>query len=196
MYSILFHVHRSYYSDQMKITKDGLQAVKGSPETIYANGVVYSEIPVKGHCEFEIEITSYGTSWSGNVKLGVMIHKEGTPLNRVNIPRYTPESSEHCVWCATKIHDHITAMTEIHYGSTTLDDLRVGDKLGMQLSSRGVLQFFVNEKSQGIAASGIYKEGYSVYIVVDHYANCKATKITRASKCTCMDIYHYFQYKA
>lgn len=173
---------RLHHSDQMKITDDNKGASKLDPELVYAKGVVYSEKPVKGHVEFEVQITSYGTSWSGNLKLGIMTQKLGKELDSSKIPRYTPESADHCVWCASKIHDHITAMTEVLYGERTLDDLKEGDKLGIIITSKGVLHFLVNGKPQGIAASNVYRPGHEIYITVDHYANCKATQITRASE--------------
>lgn len=166
----------------MSITEDGKEAKKLDPEVVYAKGVVYSERPVKGWAEFEVEVISYGTSWSGNLKLGIMIHKSDKELDPSKIPRYTPESPEHCVWCASKLHDHVTSMTEVAYGEKTLDDLKEGDRLGIIITSKGVLHFLVNGKSQGAATHNIYRMGHDVYVVVDHYANCKATRITRASE--------------
>ena len=166
----------------MRVTDDGREAKKLDPEVVYAKGVVYSERPVKGQAEFEVEVISYGTSWSGNLKLGIMLHKSNKELDRSKIPRYTPESSDHCVWCASKLHDHVTTMTEVTYGERTLDDLKEGDRLGIMITSKGVLHFLVNGKPQGIATHNIYRTGHDVYVVVDHYANCKATRITRASE--------------
>jgi neuralized-like protein 4 len=177
---ITFGFDKEHHSSQMKISEDGKMAIKRDPELVYANGVVYSDRPIKGHCEFEIEIVAYGTSWSGNIKLGLVSHKSGEQRNASNIPRYTPESIDHCVWCASKLHDHIISMTEFPYGQKTLDDLRVGDRLGIQLTKNGSLQYFLNGVPQGIGATNLYRPGYDLYMVVDHYANCRITKITRA----------------
>ena len=70
--------------------------------------------------------------------------------------------------------------TEKKYGSTNLENLREGDRLGLRVSHDGVLTFFVNGKSQGVAAQGVYQDGYDLYAVVDVYANCRAVRITRA----------------
>lgn len=174
--------HREHISDQMSISDDGKVATKIDPELVYAKGVVYSERLAKGLTEFEIEVVSYGTSWSGNFKLGIMIHRTSEKLDKEKIPRYTPESPDHCVWCASKLHDHITNMAEVSYGDRTLDELREGDRLGIQITTQGELKYLLNGKIQGIATTDVYRPGYDVYAVVDHYANCKATKITRASK--------------
>lgn len=73
-------------------------------------------------------------------------------------------------------------MSEIPYGERTLDDLREGDRLGMQISPQGTLEYFLNGKPQGVVVTNLHKPGHDLYIVVDHYANCKSTKITRAGK--------------
>ena len=131
-----------------------------------------------------MEIVSYGTGWSGSLKLGVMRCKAGAGIQREDIPRYSPEAKEHCVWSANKLFNRLGGMSaEKDYGSVKLDDLRKGDRLGMRLSEDGVLVFFVNGKPQGVAAEEVYRNDLDVYPVVDHYGNCIATRIVRAS-CT------------
>ena len=145
-------------------------------------GVVYSERPVRGHVEFEVEIISYGTfSWAGSLKLGVMLHKSQTSLWEVALPRFTPGAAKHCVWITNKVYDKITTMKMMQY-SRDLDELREGDRVGLLITSDGELYFLVNGEPQGRTTYGIYRPGYDVYITVDHFGNCKATRITRASK--------------
>ena len=163
----------------MRVEENGRSAYKENPASIYAHGVVYGSRPVKGHCEFEVELTSYGTGWSGNLKLGVM--RTSGKLEEEAIPRYSPEASGYCIWCAGKLHDHMIAMTEMPYGKQSLDELQQGDRLGLQLTRNGILTFLINGRPQGVAASSVYsKKDCDVYVVVDHYANCKSTRITRA----------------
>lgn len=173
-------------SPQIKITQDGLAAEKKDPDSHYAHGVVYGARPLKGTAEFEVKIASYGTGWSGTLKLGVMRSKKDMPLvSGPSIPRYSPEGVDHCVWSSDKIHNRLnTPAVESNYRSSkiNLDDLREGDRVGLRLSHDGVLTFFVNGRSQGVAAENIYDKNCDVYAVVDHYANCKATVITRAGK--------------
>lgn len=172
-------------SPQMKITQNGIAAEKRDPNSHYAHGVAYGARPLKGTAEFEVKIASYGTGWSGTLKLGVMRCLKDCPLvPGPHIPRYSPEGVDHCVWSSDKIHNRLyTPAVESNYvGAMNLDDLREGDRVGMRLSHDGVLVFFVNGKSQGVAAENIYDKETDVYAVVDHYANCKATVITRAGK--------------
>ena len=129
--------------------------------------------------------TALYCGWLGTLKLGVMRCKTGTCVTDKNIPRYSPEGTHHCVWSSDKLHNRLTdCFTEQHYGEVNLDELRAGDKLGMRVTHDRTLEFFVNGRHQGVAAENLYQKGYDVYAVVDHYANCKATRITRAGMCT------------
>ena len=173
-------------SDQMRITENGLKAEKKDPTLHYAHGVAYSALPLKGTAEFEVSMIDYGTGWSGTLKLGVAKYKSGQTIQINRIPRYSPEAANHCVWSSDKIHNRLqsnpTGSQERQYGTTDLDSLREGDKLGLRLNHDGKLVFFVNGESQGVAAEKVYEKGHDVFVVVDHYANCKATTITRAGK--------------
>lgn len=143
--------------------------------------MVYGERTLRGTAEFEVELVSYGTGWSGTLKLGVVRCKTGSVIKEKEIPRYSPEGTHHCVWSSDKLHNRLTnCFTEQPYGLVNLDELRAGDRLGMRITYDGTLEFFVNGRYQGIAADRIYQRGYDVYAVVDHYANCKATRITRS----------------
>lgn len=170
-------------SSQIQIAENGTEADKKDPSSHYAYGVAYGARPLRGTTEFEVEVTSYGTVWSGTLKLGVMRWKKGRPLTAKDVPRYSPEGTDYCVWSANKIHNRLSGQwgpVEKIYGKTTLDDLRENDRLGFRLTHDGSLIFFVNGESNGIAAKEVYQPGYDVYPVIDHYANCKATRIVRA----------------
>ena len=172
---------RNYHSDELKISNDGLEA-RINPAERFHVGVVYSERPVRGHVEFEVEIISYGTfSWAGSLKLGVMLHKSQTSLWEVALPHYTPLAANHCVWGSKTVYDNITSMKVMPY-SRNLAALIKGDRVGLLITSDGELHFLVNGEPQGRATYGIYRPGYDVYIAVNHWGKCKATRITRASK--------------
>ena len=179
--------YHSVYSRQMSISEGGFTATKIDPGSHYAHGVCYGAKPLRGTTEFEVKITSYGTGWSGTMKLGIMRCKTGVPIDRNSVPRYSPEGVDHCVWSSSKIHNRLTGTqvvpeAEKPYGNVNLDDLGEGRHVGLRLTHDGVLSFLVDGKSQGVAAENVYHKGFDVYIVVDHYANCKATRITRAGK--------------
>ncbi len=185
--TVQFGYHEISHSKQMIISDDRLSATKSDPASQYAHGVCYGAIPLRGTAEFEVEIISYGTGWSGTMKLGVMRCKADS---KISVPRYSPEGPEHVVWSSTKIHNRLSGglsmggpnvdETEKQYSTVNLDDLTVGSRLGFRLSYDGALSFLVDGKSHGVAAENVYLKAHDVYAVVDHYANCKATRITRA----------------
>ena len=175
----------------MEISNDGLEARKIDPEKFLTYGVVYSERPVRGHVEFEVEIISHSTrSWSRSICLGVMLHKSQTSLWEEAPALYALGAANHCVWDGYVVYDKITTMKVMPY-SRDLDELRVGDRPGLLITSDGELHFLVNGEPQGRATYGIYRPGFDVYITVDHYGKCKATRITRASK-PCITEYAIF----
>ena len=169
-------------SSHMTISHCATEAVKIDPEGTYAFGVTFGARKLKGLAEFEVILTEIGTGWSGTFKLGVMRVPKGAKLEHVKIPRYSPDAPDFCVWCNQKIQNRLTLTKceEKQYGYVSLDNLKCGDRLGLQLTSEGDLGFFVNGMYQGRAAEQIYLEGFDVYAVVDHYGRCKATRISRS----------------
>ena len=184
----------SVHGPNSKLSENGLLAERIKPSETYKNGVVYGAKVLRGTTEFEVEITSYGTRWTGTLKLGVMQCKAGSKIKLNDIPQYSPGTLNYCIWDSGLERGHPSAIenklvgysgpTRMKYGSTNLDNLREGDRLGLWVSHDGVLTFFVNGKSQGVAAQGVYQDGYDLYPVVDVYANCKAVRIMRAGTFT------------
>ena len=183
--SVEFGFHK-VCSEQVTVTENCLKAEKKDPSLHYAHGVTYGAKPLKGTAEFEVTLADYGTGWSGTLKLGVARYKAGHSFQVNNIPRYSPEAPNHCVWSSDKVHNRLQTnqnVLERQYGFRNLDSLREGDRLGLRLTHNGSLVFFVNGMDQGVAAENVYEKGHEVYAVVDHYANCKSTIITRAGRC-------------
>ena len=110
--------------------------------------------------------------------------EKGVPIEPgPSIPSDSQYAANHCVWIDTELYNNIvTPGEESEYGYVDLYDLREGDCVGLRLSQDGVLEFFVNGESQGIAAKNIYTRNSDVYAVVDHYGQCFATVITKAGE--------------
>ena len=165
----------------MIVSEDGFHARKEDPEKLYGYGMVHSAVPLKGTAEFEVTLTEFGSrNWHGTFKLGIVLYQEGESLDNAKIPAHSSEGYDNCIWCAHKVHDRIERNIEMHYGDVQLDDLREGDRLGLQLTKDGILSFYVNDEYQGIALTDVYKEGKVVYALVDHYGKAVATRITKA----------------
>ena len=174
--------------EQIRITNDGLGAERMDPDGVFDNGVAYGAHPLKGTAEFHVNIVSYGTRWSGSLGLGVMRCKKGVSIESdPSIPSDPYDAANHCVWGGQWLYNNlVTPREESDYGYVDLEDLREGDCVGLRQSQDGVLEFFVNGESQGIAAKNIYTRNSDVYAVVDHYGQCVATVITKAGECSCV----------
>lgn len=170
-------------ASQMVISEDGLSARKRDPTQFYAYGVVYGEKPLSGVSEFELEIVRYGSGWSGTVKIGIVKVTEDKELTVSDVPRYSPDASGYCVWCADKLYNNLQAgKSECSYGGKNLDSLRAGSRVGLRVDNNGNLTFLVDGHSQGIASKNVISKSHKLYVVVDHYANCIETRITRAGE--------------
>ena len=178
----------SVQGPNIKLSSNGLKAERINPSDEYNGGVVYGTKVLKGTTEFEVEITSYdGRVWAGTLYMGVMQCKAGSKINHSDIPQDIPHTTNYCSWFGFQLYNNFVGYsgpTVKKYGSTNLENLREGDCLGLRVSHDGVLTFFVNGKSQGVAAQGVYQDGYDLYSVVDVYGQCKAVRITRAGKFT------------
>ena len=178
--------YHSASGEQIRITNDGLGAERMDPDRVHDNGVAYGAHPLKGMAEFKIKIVSCETKWTWSLGLGVMRCEKGVPIEPgPSIPSAPFIAANHCLWGDDLMFNNIVTPSEkSEYGYVNLDDLREGDCVGLRLSQDGVLEFFVNGESQGIAAKNIYTRNSDVYAVLDHYGSCIATIITKAGECS------------
>lgn len=75
---------------------------------------------------------------------------------------------------------HAGQILKTKYGKINLEDIKKGDKLGIEISSDGVLSFHVNGENQGAAATNVYSTEKHVYGFVDHYGQAVTSTITEA----------------
>ena len=177
---------------QIRITNNGLAAEKRNADKGYMNGVAYGACPLKGRAEFEVMIVTYGTKWSWSaLRFGVMRCEEGERIESgPSIPGEMFSAVNRFIWSGEHVHNNLVTPSEcFKYGYVDLRDLREGDCIGLYLSQDGVLEFFVNGESQGIASENIYTRNTDVYAVVDHYSSCFATVITKAGECRHMQVH-------
>ena len=176
--------YHSASGKQIRISNDGLRAERMDPDRVHDNGVAYGAHPLKGMAKFEIKIVSYESKWTTSLGLGVMRCEKGVPIEPgPSIPSDADSADNHCVWVDTELYNNIVTPGEkSEYGYVDLNDLCEGDSVGLCLSQDGVLEFFINGESQGIAAKNIYTRNSDVYAVVDHYGDCVATVITKAGE--------------
>ena len=175
--------YHSASGSQIRITSDGLGAENIHYDKVICDSTAYGARPLKGKAEFNVEIVSYGVRSVFSLGLGVMRCKKGVPIE----PSLNIFATNHCVWGDQRLYNNlVTPEEESDYGYVDLDDVCVGDCVGLRLSQDGVLEFFVNGESQGIPAKNIYTRNSDVYAVVDLYGDGVATVITKAGECSCV----------
>ncbi|XP_019853695.1 PREDICTED: uncharacterized protein LOC109583010 [Amphimedon queenslandica] len=175
---VQFTYHQEYHSDDMRLS--GAKAAKISPDKNCYKGVAYSAVPVTGHIEFEVEILSCCTKWTGGIGIGIMRRLMNKPFNHALIPHNTKDASGHCMWFGNKVYSRIKAKADIPYGKRSLDSLTMGDRVGVLITSNGDLHFLINNEPQGRALESVYRFGHDIYIAVDHWGNCCATQIIKS----------------
>ena len=180
--------YHSASGEHIRIINNGLGAERMNPNNTYNRGVAYGAQPLKGLAEFEVKMVTYRARWSDpiNINVGVMRRPKETPIKSdSSIPKESYNAEHHCVWAGQRLFNNFVIPREkSDYGYVDLRDLREGDYLGLSLSQDGVLEFFVNGESQGIAAKNIYTKDTDMYAIVDHCGKCVATVITKAGECS------------
>ena len=183
--------YHSAAGEYIRITNNGLGAERMNPKYAYEDGVAYGAQALKGLAEFEVKMMTYGAKWYNSLRFGLRKCKKGVPIESgPGIPKDSYDTKYHCVWAGQRLSNNlVTPGKHSDYGYVDLRDLCEGDCVGLRLSQGGVLEFTVNGESQGIAAKNIYTRDTNVYAVVDHYARCVATVITKAGECHSTHIY-------
>lgn len=181
--NIQFGYH-STAGELIQITSDRLGAERVDLDFY---GIAYGAHPLKGVAHFEVRLTCYQASDSGatSLEFGVMGCEKG------DLPEIYDDANEYCLWSRLRLNSNlVTSRSNPAYGYVDLSHLCEGDCIGLRISQYGVLEFFINSESQGIAAKNIYTRDSDIYAVVSHGGGCIATHITKAgdslSVFTCM----------
>ncbi len=161
------------------VSNDRLRAERKSG--VYGYGAAYGAKPLRGSSEFEVEITDYDDERSDSLRFGVFRCVAGTDLKSVATPAYTWGTPGYCMWWWDRVCNYLDGEEVKPYNRVNLRSLGTGDRVGLRLSVDGALVFTVNGERQGVAARGVYRTGYDVYAVVEHWGLHPATRIVRAA---------------
>ena len=120
----------------MAIAEDGYSAFRNNNG--YDHGVVYSDKPVNGNCEFEVEITSYDTvsiwSRSYSIMIGIMRCQDQMIPTNVSLSFI---AENHFVLSISRFYGNDVNL----YGKKRLDSLRQGDPVGLHITGRRFVIF-------------------------------------------------------
>ncbi|KYN44842.1 Neuralized-like protein 4 [Trachymyrmex septentrionalis] len=140
----------------------------------YNNAVLLSEAALENNELFEIAIQEVAREWSGCLRIGVLSNETGNWLTSMNlVPGMTSVPSD--AWYLTGNEVRHMGFTLSSNYCTSLDWLRVGDKIGVKRTHEGNLKFYVNGEDMGVAASDVPE---MVYAVIELFGSTVAVNIT------------------
>ncbi|KYN19197.1 Neuralized-like protein 4 [Trachymyrmex cornetzi] len=140
----------------------------------YNNAVLLSEAALENNELFEIAIQEVAREWSGCLRIGVLSNETGNWLTSMNlVPGMTSIPSD--AWYLTGNEVRHMGFTLSSNYCTSLDWLRVGDKIGVKRTHEGNLKFYVNGEDMGVAASDVPE---MVYAVIELFGSTVAVNIT------------------
>ncbi|XP_024082725.1 neuralized-like protein 4 isoform X2 [Cimex lectularius] len=157
----------------VKLSCNGRSAERLRPFDEFNNAVVMTSKPLVDDQLFEIRIDRLVGKWSGSIEVGVTTHDPATiefPATMTNMRTGTIMMSGCGILTNGK-----SSMRE--YGEFNLDDLKIGDRIGMMRKSNADLHYFINSLDQGVAASQVPSP---IWGVVDLYGmTLKVTIVDR-----------------
>ncbi|XP_028049148.1 neuralized-like protein 4 [Monomorium pharaonis] len=140
----------------------------------YNNAVLLSEAALENNELFEIAIQEVAREWSGCLRIGVLSNETGNWLTSMNlVPGMTSIPND--AWYLTGNEVRHTGFALASNYCTSLDWLRVGDKIGVKRTHEGNLKFYVNGEDMGVAASDVPE---MVYAVIELFGSTVAVNIT------------------
>lgn len=153
----------------VRLTGGRRAAERTRPLDEFNNGVVMTNRPLKDDEMFEIRLDELVDKWSGSIEVGVTTHN---PTLLDFPPTMTNMRSGTIMMSGCGILTNGKG-TRREYGEFNLDDLAVGDRIGLMRNSKRSLHYFINGMDQGIAATDVSS---TVWGVVDLYG--MAVKVT------------------
>ena len=152
------------------ISSNGRRAARRRPESEFDNALVFSKTPLRRKTLFEVVIEKKMSLWSGSLAIGVT-KCDPNDLNTI------PASVSHLrngTWAlaGSCILKDGLSIRDDYMGD--LEELGVGDRVGLMLLEGGELHYFINGNDMGCAAKDVPKQ---VYVVIDVYGRCCEIKL-------------------
>ncbi|KAL1457888.1 hypothetical protein WDU94_008070 [Cyamophila willieti] len=162
------HFH-SKTGSLVHLSNEARTAERIRPLDEFNNAVVMTHRPLQDDELFEIRIDKMVEKWSGSIEVGITTHDPNIiafPGTMTNLRSGTIMMSGCGILTNGK-------GTRREYGHFNLDDLQVGDRIGLTRKKNLDLHYFVNGIDQGVAASSVVQ---CVWGVVDLYG--RTVKVT------------------
>lgn len=146
------------------LSNENRSARRRSSAAEFNNGLIFSKNPLRDNELFEVRLDRKIGNWSGSWAIGVT---SGDP-SVMEIPSSSTglKNGSWIMSGMTILKDGSSFVEE--YGQD-LDELKEGDRVGVERKAHGSLHFFVNGVDLGVAATNIPQ---NVFAVVDLYGRC------------------------
>lgn len=146
------------------LSNENHSARRRNAATEFNNALIFSKCALKDSEIYEVRIDRKINNWSGSLAIGVMT----SDPNSLEIPS-SASGLKNGSWIMSGVSIlKDGASYKDDYGKD-LDELKEGDRIGVQRQSNGTLHFFVNGLDQGVAATLIPS---TVFAVIDLYGKC------------------------
>lgn len=141
----------------------------------YDHGMVFSDRPLHLGEVFQLKIEEIESKWAGSLRFGITTRNPNCPHTRIvraATDLFTPEGKDYWMLSGTRIHN---GETEQEY-NFSIHSLKINDLIGVQVTKKGDLNYFVNGVNQGTAMSGIPSKK-EVFGVFDVYGRTKQVSL-------------------
>ena len=146
------------------------RAARANPESEFDNSLVFSKTILPERTLFEVVIEKKMSLWSGSLAIGVT---KCDPSNFDPIPASVSHLRNGTwVLAGSSVLKDGLSVRDDYMGN--LEELGIGDRVGLMLLEGGKLHCFINGKDMGCAANDVPKQ---VYVVIDVYGRCSEVKL-------------------
>lgn len=137
----------------------------------FDNGLVFSEFFLPERTLFEVVVEKKTRNWSGSLAIGV------TKCNPNDLDPIPDRASRLTggTWVLSGSSVLKDGRTILDDYSRNLEELAVGDRVGVILTDGRALHFHINGEDMGCAAKDVPK---NVYVVIDVFGRCCEIKLS------------------
>lgn len=146
------------------LSNENRSARRRSSAAEFNNGLIFSKNPLRDNELFEVRLDRKIGNWSGSWAIGVTT---GDP-SVMEIPS-SSTGLKNGSWIMSGMSILKDGSSFVEEYGQDLDELKEGDRVGVERKTHGSLHFFVNGVDLGVAATNIPQ---NVFAVVDLYGRC------------------------
>uniref|UniRef100_A0A8C4R7J4 Neuralized E3 ubiquitin protein ligase 4 n=1 Tax=Eptatretus burgeri TaxID=7764 RepID=A0A8C4R7J4_EPTBU len=164
--------HRLHGSNAV-ISRGGQTAFRRHARAEFNNAIVVTSRTLRPGEVCEIVVERVVGRWSGSLEMGVTTIHPST----LHFPP-TMTDLLHGTWMLSGTAVMRDGVTTTSSYPADLDNLEIGSRVALSVSTNGELHYYFNGEDQGVACTGVPQ---NVYAAVDLYGQCVQVSLTSAS---------------